>query len=185
MDASFVPGYNRFPANDFPRIAVSDRYGTVSIVWNDARLHPLGDILMQSFALGNLSPVQGTPLRLNSHASGGLHFMPALRNADADGRLNVSWYERSSPTTALTNVFAALSLNPRTTSRPGSTTLVTDAPSNWLVVSSDIVPNFGDYTDNYVIATASAPFTGQTLYVAWSDGRLGLPQPFEAYTQTT
>jgi hypothetical protein len=52
--------------------------------------------------------------------------------------------------------------------------------SDWLAVSSDIIPNFGDYTDNYVAATAVAPFTSETLYVAWSDGRLGDPQPFEA-----
>jgi hypothetical protein len=31
-----------------------------------------------------------------------------------------------------------------------------------------------------VIATPAAPYTGTTLYVAWSDGRLGVPQPFEA-----
>lgn len=41
MEAAFVPGYNRSPMNDFPRIAVSDRAGTVSIVWNDAgRVQP-------------------------------------------------------------------------------------------------------------------------------------------------
>jgi len=47
---------------------------------------------------------------------------------------------------------------------------VNDAVSNWLAVSSDIIPNFGDYTDNYL--------TTLGLYVAWSDGRIGEPQPF-------
>ena len=28
-------------------------------------------------------------------------------------------------------------------------------------------------------ATAAPPFPDKTLYTAWSDGRLGLPQPFE------
>src|SRR5438445_5853694 len=40
MEGAFIPGYNRFPMNDFPRLAVSGTSGTVSIVWNDARQHP-------------------------------------------------------------------------------------------------------------------------------------------------
>src|SRR5216684_6623306 len=39
LEAAFIPGYNRFPMNDFPRVAVSDAAGTVSMVWNDARQH--------------------------------------------------------------------------------------------------------------------------------------------------
>jgi hypothetical protein len=42
------------------------------------------------------------------------------------------------------------------------------------------IPNFGDYTDNYVLATPTAPYTNKTLYVTWSDGRLGVPNPFVA-----
>ena len=38
--------------------------------------------------------------------------------------------------------------------------------------SSLINPNFGDYTDN---AT-----DGVHTYFTWSDGRLGIPQPFVA-----
>jgi hypothetical protein len=29
--------------------------------------------------------------------------------------------------------------------------------------------------------TGSAPYLGHTWYVAWSDGRLGIPRPFEAH----
>ena len=184
LDATMFPGYNRFPANDFPRIAVSDPAGTVSLVWNDARLHPLGDILLQSFTLGSLTGVQSAPVVINSDRGGGMHFMPALRNTDANGNLNISFYQRASASTALTNVQAALGLDPRTTSSPASNTLVTTKPSNWLLASSLIIPNFGDYTDNYVIASAAAPYTGTVLYVAWSDGRLGIPQPFEASAGT-
>ena len=54
------------------------------------------------------------------------------------------------------------------------------AATDWNAVSSDIIPSFGDYTDNYVIATSGAPFTGDALSVAWADGRMGLPQPFAA-----
>jgi hypothetical protein len=171
LDAAFIPGYNRFPANDFPRIAVDRTAGTVSMVWNDARLHPLGDILLRSYALGTLSPIQSAPVVLNSD-SGGLHFLPALRNVSATGKLAVSWYDRSSPNSAITDVRAVLGLGPRVTSTPATNALVTSVPTDWNNVSSDIVPNFGDYTDNYI--------AGGRLYVAWSDGRLGLPQPFEA-----
>ncbi|HLZ80692.1 MAG TPA: hypothetical protein VKP04_03610 [Ktedonobacteraceae bacterium] len=183
MQAAFIPGYNRFPMNDFPRIAVSDKFNTVSIVWNDTRLHPAGDILMQSFNLVALSGVQTAPVRINS-STGGWHMLPGLRNANANGDLNISFYGRSSANTDVTNVFVALNVNPRTTSSPGTNALVTNKASAWLDVSSDIVPNFGDYTDNYIIATPSAPSTGSKLYIAWSDGRLGDPQPFEANTST-
>lgn len=180
MDAAFIPGYNRFPMNDFPRIGVSDPAGTVSIVWNDARLHPVGDILLTSFNLGNLSTVQSAPVRINAH-TGGWHMLPALRQADDQGQLNISYYERGSANTALTNVDATLNVSPRATSTPTTETLVTTVATNWDNVSSDIVPNFGDYTDNYMLRTASAPYVNNNLFVAWADGRLGLPQPFEAH----
>lgn len=179
MTAAQVPGYNRFPASDFPRIAVSnandaggntnDAGGTVSIAWNDARRVPTGDILLQSFALESLTKVQSAPVRLNSDTSFTWKFLPALRNATSAGLLNVSWYDRRGQLGAVTNVWAARNVDPRATSTPANVQ-VTNAATDWLAVSSDIVPNFGDYTDNYV--------AGTTLYVAWSDGRMGLPQPF-------
>jgi hypothetical protein len=161
---------------------VSEQAGTVSIVWNDAGVHPLGDILLQSFALGSLAPVQSAPVRINRHVTGGLHFLPALRNADPNGNLNVSWYERRSPTTTLTNVVAALNVDPRTTSTPSSNTLVTTGATDWVKVTAfPFFPNFGDHTDNYIIATPGIPSTGTKLYIAWADGRPGVPQPFEAH----
>jgi hypothetical protein len=177
MDAAFIPGYNRFPMNDFPRIAVSDPAGTVSIVWNDARLHPYGDILLQSYNLGSLSRVQSKPVRVNSSTSG-WHMLPALRRADIEGHISISFYGRTSANNAITSVYAATGVDPRTTSTP-SNSVVTTGTSNWNAVSSDIVPNFGDYTDNYYIATKGSPFVGDNLFVAWADGRLGDPQPFD------
>jgi len=178
MQAAIIPGYSRFPMNDFPRIAVSDQYGTVSLVWNDARSHIAGDILMQSYDLVSLTSVQSSPLRINS-SIGGWHMLPALRNANANGTLNISFYNRTSANSAVTNVYAALNMNPRATGTFANT-LITTQTSNWTNVSSDINPNFGDYTDNYVIATTGGSLTGMKVYVAWSDGRLGVPQPFEA-----
>lgn len=186
IDLAFIPGYNRVPfqagnapPSDFPRIAVSDPFGTVTIVWNDTRIHPLGDILLQSFNLVSLSRVQSAPVRINPD-TGGLHFLPALRQAQASGLIDVSYYQRDTANTDDTNVDALINLSPRTTGSI-SKTRVTSAPSAWIDTSSDIIPNFGDYTDNYVEAVAQAPFYDDTLYVAWSDGRLGVPQPFEAH----
>jgi len=173
LEAAFIPGYNRFPMNDFPRVAVSDPAGTVSMVWNDARQHGTGDIFLQSFNLGSLSLAQSQPVRINSRTdTGGWLFLPAVRQSGSNGNLNVSFYSRSSANTALTNVKASLKVDPRTTITPTrSDTTITTGPSDWNGVSSIIIPNFGDYTDNY--------FVGTTLYVAWSDGRLGFPNPFE------
>jgi hypothetical protein len=173
MEGAWIPGYSRFPGADFPRIAVSDLRGTVSIVWNDSRYHPLGDILLQSFNLGSLTPVQHTPVILDKAIAGGMNFLPALRLPDANGNLDVTWFSRATTRTADTDVYGALGINPRATSAPRSVTRITNVASDWLYASSDIDPNFGDYTDNYV--------SGSTLYVAWSDGRLAVPQPFEAH----
>ena len=179
LQGAFIPGYNRSPMNDEPRLAVSDAYSTVSMVWNDGRFHPAGDILMQSMNLGTLGNVTGTPVVLNS-ARGGWHFLPGLRNTNQKGLLNVSWYSRTSANTAVTDVTAAVDVNPRTTATPHNI-LVTNVSSDWNAVSSDIIPNFGDYTDNYTIGTTGLN-GGSRDFVAWSDGRLGDPQPFEAST---
>jgi hypothetical protein len=188
MDAAFVPGYSHFPMNDFPRIAVSEPFGTVNIVWNDARRIPTGDIMLQSYTLGSLAPIQGRAVRLNGGSDDqdtAWHFLPALRYANQAGYLNVSWYDRRlAPSTAYTDVFAALNVNPRTTDTPLSDVRVTTVSSNWNAVSSNIVPNFGVYSDNYVRAIPTAPYHDYQLYVAWSDGRLGVAQPFEANIAT-
>jgi len=183
MDLAMIPGYNRFPMNDFPRIAVSELAGTVSVVWNDARSNPGGDILLQTFNLGpSLTPTSLAPIKLNNdNVSGTFHFMPALRNADSRGRISISWYDRRlNPNSALTDVFAAVAINPRITSTPSSNQRVTDISSNWLSVSADFIPNFGDYTDNYASPPPS-PTDDDPLFVAWTDGRLNVPQPFESH----
>jgi hypothetical protein len=180
LDGASVPGYNRFPINDFPRVAVSGPAGTVSMVWNDTRYHPLGDIVLQSFALGSLALVQSTPVVLNPAADAS-NFLPALRVANSKGGLDVSWYSRTNANSAITGVTAVTGVSPRTAATPGSAITVTTATSDWNSDSSDIVPNFGDYTDNVLVAKGTAPYVGSTLYVAWSDGRLGLPQPYEAH----
>ncbi len=181
LSATPVAGYNRFASNDFPRLAVSDRYGTVSMVWNDTRYHPLGDILLESFRLGSLQPVQAVPVVLDKPASGGMHMFPAIRTATAAGLLDVAWYSRSSAATSVTNVDAVIGVNPLTTSQPPSNTRITTVGSNWDNAASIITPNFGDYIDAALSTTGTPPYVGSTLYIAWSDGRSGVPQPFEAH----
>jgi hypothetical protein len=143
------------------------------MVWHDARQHGTGDIFLQSFNVGSLTAVQSQPVRINSRTdTGGWLFLPAVRNVDGAGNLNVSFYSRASANTALTNVNASLKVSPRTTGTPArSDVQITTGASDWNAVSSIIISNFGDYTDNY--------FAGSSLFVAWSDGRLGFPQPFE------
>jgi hypothetical protein len=176
-DATVVPGYNRFLMNDFPRIAVSDVYKTVSLVWNDARDRPLGDILLQSYTLGDLVPIQSSPVRLNSDGGhGDMHAMPGLKNASHTGLLNVTWYDRrgSNAGTGKTDVFGAINVNPLIVSTPLLNHRFTSVSTDWLATSSVIFPNFGDYTDNFVSES-------NILYVSWSDGRTGVPQPEEAH----
>lgn len=181
LNFTLVPGYNRFGTNDFPRLAVSDPFGTVSMVWNDTRFHPLGDILLESFSTGSLQPVQSEPVVLNRVATGGLHMFPAMRTANSAGLLDVTWYSRKSATTANTSVDAALGVSPVTTTTPSSNVRITTVTSNWDNATSIFAPNFGDYIDDALITTGTPPFVGSTLYVAWSDGRFSVPQPFEAH----
>jgi hypothetical protein len=166
--------------NDFPRIAVSDANGTVSIVWNDARNNPSGDILLQSFNLAILAPVQSAPVKLNNDktGTGAFHFLPGLRNVDANGNLNVSWYDRRlNPVTALTDVYAALAVNPRTSSTPKSNTRVTSTSSNWLNANSDINPNFGDNTDNYISITSRKKGPTATIFAPGRMDASAIPSP--------
>ena len=99
--------------------------------------------------------------------------MPALRSANSKGNLDVSWFSRTNANSTLTDVSFAGGVDPRTHHPVTSNSVVTTQSSDWNAVSSDIVPNFGDYTDNYV--------DGFRSYVAWSDGRIGEPQPFDAH----
>jgi len=78
-------------------------------------------------------------------------------------------------------VKGALGVSPRATRTPGSNVTITTAASNWDDSISNISPNFGDYTDNALDTTSTPPYVSGTLYVAWTDGRTGVPQPFEAH----
>jgi hypothetical protein len=112
--------------------------------------------------------VRGPLVKVNDDASFALHFLPAL-SVRRDGSLAVSWYDRrlSGPNSTRTDYFGEIRSAP-TTSSPDFR--ITTGPTDWNSTSSATAPNFGDYTDN-----ASS---GGRTYFAWTDGRIGVPQPF-------
>jgi hypothetical protein len=166
LGAVAIAGYSRGLGQDFPRIAVDAPLGRVVVVWNDASAHPLGDIWMRGLPL-DLS-LTGPIAKVNDDNSFALHFLPAV-SVRADGSIATSWYDRriGGPTSVDTEYFGETRTAPTASGRDFR---ITTGPTNWSNTSSFINPNFGDYTDN-----ASS---GTTTYYTWSDGRIGVPQPF-------
>jgi hypothetical protein len=164
----FIAGYNRFQPGppDFPQAAVRPLSGQVVFVWEDADQHLLGDVWMRAADL-SLSTF-GAIRRVNDDSDGVLHFLPAVSVGAADNVIT-SWYDRRlwGPDSTRTDYFAEITTGPAV---PAPDFRVTTDDTDWNGVSTRITPNFGDYTDN---AT-----DGATPYFAWSDGRLGFPQPF-------
>lgn len=166
LDTVPIAGYSRGQGQDFPRVAVNSRNRSVVFAWNDASLHPLGDIWLRSAPYG-LNTL-GKTVRVNDDASYALHFLPAVSVRD-DGTICTSWYDRrlGGPDSTRTDYYADC----RTTVTSNRHDLrVTTGSTDWAGTSSLINPNFGDYTDNGT--------DGTTTYFTWSDGRLGIPQPF-------
>jgi len=166
MDSVAIAGYNRGLGNDFPRIAVNAKRSEVVVVWNDASRHPLGDIWVRALPM-NLG-ITGRISKVNDDDSYALHFLPAL-SVRSDGAIATSWYDRrrSGPDSALTDYYGEVRGNATTNA---SDFRITTGSTDWTNTSTLITPNFGDYTDN-----ASS---GTTTYYSWTDGRLGVPQPF-------
>jgi len=167
LDAVAIAGFNRGLGQDFPRIAVDAPLGQVVVVWNDASVHPLGDIWMR--ALPMTLAVNGPITKVNDDDNSyALHFLPAV-SVRADGSVATSWYDRRlhPADSAQTDYFGEIRATPTS---GGNDFRVTTGSTNWTNTSSLIIPNFGDYTDN-----ASS---GAMSYFTWSDGRIGVPQPF-------
>jgi hypothetical protein len=166
MSLEAIAGYNRFLGNDFPRIAWDRAHDRVLVQWNDSNLHPLGDIWLRALD-ANLHPIGGVH-RLNDDSDFTLHFLPAL-TVHADGTICSGWYDRRrfTPDSARTDLFGECRGRPR---RNGADFRITTGATDWTNTSSLLAPNFGDYTD--------ATSDGDRTYYTWSDGRLGVPQPF-------
>lgn len=169
LDTVAIAGYSRGLGQDFPRVAVNKMTHSVVFAWNDASLHPLGDIWLRSAPYGLRG--LGRTARANDDNSYALHFLPAV-SVRTDGTVCTSWYDRriggadSTRTDYFSDCRTAVTRNSRDSR-------ITTGSTDWAGTSSLISPNFGDYTDN---AT-----DGMHTYYAWSDGRLGIPQPFTAH----
>ena len=166
LDATVIAGYNRGTGNDFPRIAWNRVSGRVIVAWNDASLHPLGDVWLRSYSasLGNASAIA----QVNDDSDFALHFLPAV-SVRSNGHICTSWYDRRrfGPDSAHTDYFGEC--RPSIGANQADFRITTGA-TDWTNTSSLITPNFGDYTDNASVGT--------TTYYTWSDGRIGVPQPF-------
>ena len=106
--------------------------------------------------------------RVNDDSDYTLHLLPAV-SVQTDGTICSSWYDSrlGGPDSAVTDYFAECRAAP---GMNGPDVRITTGSTNWTNTSTLIVPNFGDYTDN-------ASSGNRTFYI-WSDGRLGVPQPF-------
>jgi len=168
LGGAAIAGYNRGQGQDFPSIAYDSITNGVIVEWNDASHHPLGDIFLRS--LDTNLQFTSQIRKVHDDDSYALHFMPAV-SVRSDGSIASSWYDRrlSGPSSTVTDYFAEVRPSAGT---DASDFRVTTASTDWAGTGSVISPNFGDYTDN-----AS---TGTTTYFTWSDGRLGIPQPFVA-----
>jgi hypothetical protein len=168
LDLVPITGYNRGTSNDFPRLAWDGSRNQILFVWNDASHHPLGDIFMRAYGARFTST--GPINKVNDDNTGAMHMFPAVC-VRSDGSIVTSWYDRRaySPGSPWTDYFGEIRTAPNIN---GTDFKISTAPSNWINASSIIFPNFGDYTDNSC--------SGTNTFFTWSDGRLGLPQPFVA-----
>lgn len=169
LDTAVIPGYSRGIGQDFPRVAIDKRTRSVVFAWNDASLHPLGDTWLRAapYGLGAL----GRTARVNDDSSYALHFLPAV-SVRNDGTICTSWYDRriGGADSTRTDYFADCRPS-ATLNRPD--VRITTGSTDWAGTGSLGNPNFGDYTDN---AT-----DGTHTYFTWTDGRLGIAQPFTAH----
>jgi hypothetical protein len=168
LDTTFIAGYSRGQGQDFPRVAIDVPANRVLFEWNDASVHPLGDIWLRAASL-NLGSLART-VRVNDDSGFALHFLPAV-TVRPDGTICSSWYDRrrSGPSSTVTDYYAECRPAPGTNA---TDVRITTGATDWNGTSSAINPNFGDYTD-----TAT---DGTRTYFTWSDGRVGVPQPFVA-----
>jgi hypothetical protein len=163
-----IAGYNRGLGNDFPRIAYNTALGQVDIAWNSGSLHPLGDIFVKAIAPTLSNNASAPVYRVDDDNSFALHFLPGL-SVRSDGSICTSWYDRRAhgADSAVTDYWGECRPNVSTNT---ADFVITTGPTDWTNTSTFIFPNFGDYTDN-----AS---DGLTTYYLWSDGRVGVPNPF-------
>ena len=166
LDTTLIAGYSRGIGNDFPRVAWNRAAARVDVAWNDGSLHPLGDIWLRSYSgqLGDPSAIA----QVNDDSDFTLHFMPAL-SVRSNGHICTSWYDRRRFGADSAHTDYVGECRPALGTQKADFRITTGG-TDWANTSSLIDPNFGDYTDNASVGT--------TTYYTWSDGRIGVPQPF-------
>ncbi len=122
------------------------------------------------FSRTTLITVRQRLLKLNSDNNGALHLMLAICFL-SDGSMVTSWFDRRNypNDSSMTDYYGDVRPSPYA---PASNFKITTEATDWLATSSIINPNFGDYTDNAC--------TGMSAYFTWTDGRMGVAQPFVA-----
>jgi hypothetical protein len=109
-----------------------------------------------------------TPVRMNQDAVGYDGWLPEVAVAP-DGQVACAWYDWRDATASTAGGESSVYL---ATSEDGGATwtekgAITDARTAWTNVSTNIVPNEGDYISMFA--------SQEGLAVAWSDGRGGTP----------
>ena len=107
-------------------------------------------------------------LRATLQPDSEVHFLPAI-SIRSDGSIAISWYDRRRFGASSTKTDYFGEIRPSVGTQAADFRITTGA-TDWNGTSTLIIPNFGDYTDN--------GSSGMTTYFTWSDGRLGVPQPF-------
>jgi len=166
LGRQFIEGYNRFPPPDFPQAAYNPVSGKLDVVWADSSRHPLGDVFLREVSL-NLRTL-GATHKVNDDSSFALHFLPAI-SVGTNGAITTSWHDRrlGGADSTITDYFGETRAN---IGAGGIDYRITTGSTDWSNTSTLIVPNFGDYTDS--------GSDGTRVYFTWSDGRIGVPQPF-------
>src|SRR5262249_56715526 len=107
----------------------------------------LRDVLLQSFGLTSLRPVQARPVALDAPHHGGMTFMPAV-TATAARLLDATWYSRDSLTTTDTPAKGNICVSPRATTTPATNITITSLACDRRHQAFDVPSHFGGRTHN-------------------------------------
>jgi hypothetical protein len=166
MDTVKFAGNDDGGGNDFPHLAFNPAAGEVEAAWNDRSLHVQGDIWLRPLSL-DLRHL-GTTRMVNDLGDSTLHYLPAL-SAGVDGSISVSWYDRrlGGPDSAVTDLFGEV--RPRA-SVNATDIRITTGSTNWSNMGGALIIRRPSFIGNVT--------AGGVTYFIWTDGRIGVPQPF-------
>jgi hypothetical protein len=164
---SSVPSMDR--SSDFPQVAIdtsgSAYDGWVYVVWHSGSAGNIRPMIAHSEDGG---ATWSSPMPVNQDEVSTYHWWPSV-SVDANGTVNVIYLDRrNNPTTSLTDLYLAQSIDGASTF---TDTQVTDVTSSWQGIQTD--PGFtwaGDYLRGVTQDTS--------LYATWPDPRNGDPDVY-------